>query len=122
LFKKLPSGLSRIRELDSAPAQRAEKSLIVEMDSGNGNVGSKKRPEFDLRRDARAKKFSASIRLPGVASGREVDLDVGEDRLVLSSEKYELDIFLPLRLDAARAQARFVVYEQLLTVETPIFG
>jgi hypothetical protein len=62
----------------------------------------------------------AKIKLPAVISGREVSLDVGEDRLILSSKNYDLDIFLPLKLNGAMAKARFIQDEQLLVVETPI--
>ena len=55
-----------------------------------------------------------------MSSGREATLDVGEDRLIVSSDKYLLDIFLPLKLDGARTQARFLRDKRVLEVETPI--
>jgi len=116
-------GQSKIQEINSAASTSfpgSKNPLIVEINKKERQKEDRKRPEFSLFKNTRANKFVAKIKLPAVISGREVSLDVGEDRLILSSKNYNLDIFLPLKLNGAMAKARFIQDEQLLVVETPI--
>jgi hypothetical protein len=112
-----PPGLSRIQEVnpDIGMATNARKSQPLIMETEETKV--KKKPEFNLYRDNRTGKLSAKVRVPGTKSGRELTLDVGEDRLILDSDKYFLDIFLPLRLDGSKTSARFIPDQQILSVE-----
>ena len=117
------SGASKIQEIKSGASNLASASkspLIVELDRKDKPEDNRKRPEFAIFKDTRANKFKARIQLPAMASGREATLDVGEDRLIVSSDKYLLDIFLPLKLDGARTRARFLRDKRVLEVETPI--
>ena len=127
LFKRLLynffSGASKIQEINSGALKTASASkspLIVELDRKDQPEDNRKRPKFAMFKDVRANKFTAKIQLPELTSGRDVVLDVGEDRLVVSADKYLLDIFLPLKLDGARTQARFLRDKRVLEVETPI--
>ena len=62
------------------------------------------------------------ILLPGVSSAKDICLDVGEDRLVLSCEKtkHSLDVFLPYKLDSNKASSVFVLDEQALNITIPL--
>ena len=91
--------------------------MIVEMDKSEE---TKKKPEFAIFKENGTDKLSAEIKLPGVVSGRELELDVGEDRLILSSKNYLLDMFLPLKMDATRTRARFVRDRQVLSLQMSI--
>jgi hypothetical protein len=110
-------GLSKIQELNSGSSKMTPKPMIVEM---NKSEETKKKPEFSIFKESRTNKLSARILLPGVVSGQEVELDVGEDRLILTSKHYLLDIFLPLRMDPTQTRARFIRNEQVLSLQISI--
>merc|ERR1712226_1542619 len=63
-----------------------------------------------------------TVELPGVRGGREVTLDVGEDRVVVSSTRlsYLLDIFLPYSLQPGLTQANFVKEQQKLEIRLSV--
>ena len=126
-------GLSKIQEMnpDSDPVSRSKppsqkKTLIEEMGKFNRDLEPKsteKKPEFNLFHDKRANVIEARIKVPGIKSGDELLLDVGEDRLILASSEpshYFLDIFLPLKVDGAKARAHFVRIKKVLFVSVPI--
>jgi hypothetical protein len=110
-------GLSKIQELNSGSSKMTPKPMIVEM---NKSEETKKKPEFTIFKESQTNKLSARILLPGVVSGQEVELDVGEDRLILTSKHYLLDIFLPLRMDPTQTRARFIRNEQVLSLQISI--
>ena len=62
------------------------------------------------------------ILLPGVKSAKDICLDVGEDRLVLSCEKtkHSLDIFLPYKMNNNSTSSVFVLDEQALNITIPL--
>jgi len=66
----------------------------------------------------------ATVWLPGVNGAKEVTLDVGEDRVVLSCTKqhYMLDVFLPFSLNSDRVKATFQKDEQVLSITIPLMG
>jgi len=115
-----PSGLSRIQELnpDSGRGMSGRKAQPLIMETEEKKI--KKKPEFTLFQDARTNKLSAKVKVPGTKSGSQLTLDVGEDRMILDSDRYFLDIFLPLRLDGSKISARFIRDQQVLSVEIPI--
>jgi hypothetical protein len=110
-------GLSKIQELNSGSSKMTPKPMIVEM---NKSEETKKKPEFTIFKESQTNKLSARILLPGVVSGQEVELDVGEDRLILTSKHYLLDIFLPLRMDPTQTRARVIRNEQVLSLQISI--
>ena len=95
---------------------RKSQPLIMETEE----TKIKKKPEFTLLRDTRTDKLSAKVKVPGTKAGRELTLDAGEDRLILDSDNFFLDIFLPLRLDGSKTYARFIRDQQVLSVEMTI--
>jgi len=68
-----------------------------------------------------AERLTASLKLPGQVSKSGLELDIGEDRLVFAAPKRKtLDIYLPYKVDQARANADFDVDAQVLTVNMPL--
>jgi len=63
-----------------------------------------------------------TVNLPGVRSGREITLDVGEDRVVVGSRRppYLLDIFLPYCLQPGLTQANFVTEQNKLEIRLSV--
>ena len=118
------SGLSKIQEFNTVASKSgpsgSKNPLVVELEEATKPKDKKKQPEFTLYKNNKVNRLSAEIKLPGVISGRDLFLDVGEDRLVLNSRNYELDIFIPIKLDGARTEARFVKDNQILSIDTPI--
>lgn len=61
--------------------------------------------------------------LPSVMSVKEVNLDVGEDRVSISggrSSKYFLDVFMPDTIIQNFTTAKFDSMSKILTVNMPI--
>ncbi|XP_042863540.1 PIH1 domain-containing protein 1-like [Penaeus japonicus] len=71
----------------SSPAVEAEKPLITELSSKALEDGPKERekavPKYTLRKagDEQRRSLEAEVSLPKMVSGKELQLDVGEDRL-----------------------------------------
>jgi len=61
-----------------------------------------------------------SIKVPDHVTKTGLQLDVGEDRLIFSSKKSHLDIFLPFDVDQELAEATFDTDEQNLVVKMPL--
>ena len=66
----------------------------------------------------------ADIELPDVKSQNEIQLDIGEDRLVCdassNNQKYNLDIFVPYQLNQDECKAEFHCDKKLLKVTMPV--
>lgn len=62
------------------------------------------------------------VEVPGVRSGREVLVDVGEDRLVVCATRlsYLLDIFLPFSMESEGTTATFIKDQQKLVILIPV--
>jgi len=93
-----------------------------------GKVGGGKEevePKYLVREEpslASLKRLRVEVDLPGVRSGKEVVVDVGEDRLVVCCPKhsYLLDIFLPHKLHSEAAISAFAKDEQKLLILIPV--
>ena len=100
---------SKIEEMsDSVPAKiepslirgEAKKSIVKEIPSV---VLVKEPPEETVP----AQRLKATIKLPKEVSKDGITLEMGEDRLVLNSDNYSLDIFLPFLVQPLSSQAEF---------------
>jgi len=62
------------------------------------------------------------IQLPKVKSSKTLSLDIGTDRIVLStrSNVYYLDIWLPIDIDSDECGAQFDKATQILTITMPV--
>ena len=62
----------------------------------------------------------ATLKLPKIVSSEELILELGEDRLVLQSEIYFLDIFLPFNINPGKSTAEFHRDERNLKIEMKV--
>jgi hypothetical protein len=67
-------------------------------------------------------KLIVKISAPKLETGRNLMLDVGEDRIVFESKNPPLflDIFVPLSLDGSKTNAEFCTGTSILTLDIPI--
>jgi len=102
-----PGQHSRITEIDDV---KAEKTVS--------------QPDYVIvKRPVDAEKpesLVATIQVPGQVSKSGLQLDVGEDRLVFSSGKSFLDIYLPFKIDQEVTEARFEADVEALIVTMPL--
>ncbi|XP_071542391.1 PIH1 domain-containing protein 1 isoform X2 [Panulirus ornatus] len=94
-----PSSQPLITELSTKPLtskhQKAEKvkpSFLLKKLAGNSSVEN----------------LLAEVNLPCTVTGCDVEVNVGEDRLVVESSKNFLDVFVPFSLDSDSAEAHFI--------------
>ncbi|XP_063866555.1 PIH1 domain-containing protein 1-like [Scylla paramamosain] len=62
----------------------------------------------------------AEVELPSVVTGQKVEVNVGEDRLVVEAPRNLLDIFVPVSLDSDKAKAFFITSTKVLVLKVPI--
>jgi len=62
----------------------------------------------------------ATLKLPKIVSKEELFLELGEDRLVLQSDVYFLDIFLPFNVCPRKSTAEFHRDERYLKIEMKV--
>merc|ERR1719234_3005968 len=101
------------------------KSTVTIEKSKVGGGGKELEPEHLVRGEpslASLERLRVEVDLPGVKSGKEVVVDIGEDRLVVCSPKlsYLLDIFLPYNLQPEAASSAFARDEQKLIIRIPV--
>ncbi|XP_017065440.2 PIH1 domain-containing protein 1 [Drosophila eugracilis] len=83
--------------------------------------------QYKLRarvRDDKVDEIHAEIYLPNCVSSHEVNLDVGEDRILVESLRhgYVFDKFVNYRLQQDRAQALFDKTSKMLQIRIPVFS
>merc|ERR1712181_50948 len=103
------------------------KSTATKEKSKVGGGGKELEPQYLVRGEpslASLEKLRVEVDLPGVKSGKEVVVDIGEDRLVVCSPKlsYLLDIFLPYTLQPEAASSAFARDEQKLIILIPVLA
>jgi len=114
---------SSTKKLDS---NNTSKKSIIEVLPDESDVKTTKEiePKYRIMKDPinSPVQLKCRIVLPGVNSAKDVVLDVGEDRLVVTCSKtrHLLDIFLPHTLDADNASASFVIEEHVLNINIPL--
>ncbi|XP_017025686.1 PIH1 domain-containing protein 1 isoform X2 [Drosophila kikkawai] len=90
------------------------------------SAGGGQELQYKLRarvREDTVDEIHAEIYLPNCVSSQEVNLDVGEDRILVESQKhgYVFDKFVNYRLQQDRAQALFDKTSKMLQIRIPVF-
>lgn len=62
----------------------------------------------------------AEVELPSVLTGQKVQVDVGEDRVLLETPVNLLDVCVPVSLDSKKAKAYFITSSRVLVLRVPI--
>lgn len=112
------------------------KPLIAEMnDSGSQNDQEntlanqperrKETPKYKIFReptDGPIEFLVAEIELPKIISAKSLSLDIGEDRILLTTRSglYHLDIFLSYQLNQSESGAQFDKKTKVLTITMPV--
>ncbi|XP_032595409.1 PIH1 domain-containing protein 1 isoform X2 [Drosophila grimshawi] len=119
--------LKQDKQSSSKPA-----SLVQEIDEEHAakirNSWAKSRePIYKLRarvRDEIVDEIRAELYLPNCVSSQEFSLDIGEDRILIESQKhgYFFDKFVSYRLNQERAQALFDKTSKMLQVRIPVLS
>ncbi|XP_032092971.1 PIH1 domain-containing protein 1 [Thamnophis elegans] len=93
-----------IQEIQSSPAAAPEFTIVAEPSTSHPN------------------RLVAKISLPEMISARNLELDLGEDRIVLRGhpELYHLDIFIPYSIVPEESRAQFHKETKILTVLMPV--
>ncbi|XP_013908765.1 PREDICTED: PIH1 domain-containing protein 1 [Thamnophis sirtalis] len=93
-----------IQEIQSSPAAAPEFTIVAEPSTSHPN------------------RLVAKISLPEMISVRNLELDLGEDRIVLRGhpELYHLDIFIPYSIVPEESRAQFHKETKILTVLMPV--
>ncbi|XP_074036473.1 PIH1 domain containing 1 isoform X2 [Leptinotarsa decemlineata] len=135
-FGKLQTHRIQQREIDQKMAESTQKSLMSEV---GGSAEPKKvvietlsntetitkTPEFRLYKKKTGQNcLYGEFKLPDVISAQEVDLDIGEDRILLESKtrNYLLDIFVPYIVKQKNCSSSFDKSTKILTVTMPLVG
>lgn len=112
---------------DQLPTQQPEKrNLVEEMKQSEDNLmKTAPEPKFNILQEpseGHPEFLVAEIHLPNIKSVQSLQLDVGEDRLVLTtrSHVYHLDIFLPFLLINEETGAQFDRNTKVLTITMPV--
>ncbi|XP_046387634.1 PIH1 domain-containing protein 1-like [Ischnura elegans] len=135
LVEMMPSSMmSNIseKELDAKSGSNgSKKPLITEIETtpifapNERTDTEKQKPPYIIRR-----KYSnegdcimvAEILLKDVLLAKDIELDVGEDRILLQtkSNRYHLDLFHPYIIDQEKTTAKFSTENKVLLVEMPL--
>ncbi|XP_034128608.1 PIH1 domain-containing protein 1 isoform X2 [Drosophila guanche] len=117
--------------VEGAKDKQAPSKLIQEIDAKHAAEIRKSRQREELQyklraqiRDEAVHEILAEIYLPNCVSSHEVNLDVGEDRILVESKKhgYLFDKFVNYRLQQDRARALFDKTSKMLQVRIPVFS
>ena len=69
---------------------------------------------------AQPKEIIATLKIPKIVSKEDLILELGSDRLVLQSDIYSLDIFLPFNVSPEQSTAQFHRDDRYLKVEMQV--
>merc|ERR550534_2044517 len=108
----------------TSTSSKSNKNPTIEWGKVGGG-GEEVEPKYLVRGEpslVSLERLRVEVDLPGVKSGKEVVVDIGEDRLVVCCPKqsYLLDIFLPHNLQPKSASSAFARDEQKLIILVPV--
>jgi len=91
------------------------------------NKSSKKRePLYKIEKNSvvNATEVTVCVYLPGVFTLNQITLNLGEDRILVETKtgNYELDIFVPIKMNYTKSEAWFLSDTNILNVKIPILS
>jgi len=112
--KRASSGISQVE----GGSKHQAKQRVQELKESN------KTPLYKIEKDEilNPSLLRASVYLPGVRNFKDLNLEIGGDRVLLECEKtrHLLDVFLPFSLDADSSTAAFNAKDCVLRLNIPI--
>ncbi|KAK9512784.1 hypothetical protein O3M35_001124 [Rhynocoris fuscipes] len=136
LIQELPDTIPS----DASSTNKSSKKPLIEelpdsVSSGDINSQNNSNSEGDIHLPVNNKNRVRIIKIPkdgppeklvafisiSAFSGKELELDVGEDRILVNSPRKQemLDFFIPHRVDRDKVTAKYLVNTQTLRVELP---
>jgi len=91
---------------------------VVSADQIQGHVLT---PKYKLKLDVMNNHLNGQLILPAVSDSNQIDLRIGEDRIVLKASDYKLDIFVPLLIKADEVITAFDTFTHILDIKMPLF-
>lgn len=120
--KDVPNPISE----ESCSSSSSSQPLIVEVSTKKAEKVSPEKvsPKYTLEKvgSINDMKLQAKIELPDMISGLGIEVNVGEDRIVVETHKNILDAFVPFHLDNSIADAHFVTSSKMLIIRVPILS
>jgi len=109
-----------IIEVDQQTTNNIEQKIETTSNVEKGSI-----PEFKIIREPLEGDVNfliMDIQLPKVKTSKTLTLDIGTDRIVLSTRSniYHLDIWLPIDVDSEESGAQFDKATQILTITMPV--
>jgi len=103
--------------MNGVPLMREISSKVIKKDSSPKPVIN-----VDYVIEADASLLVAEFSLPDVTNFSDVDVDIGEDRIVIADKKGGLlvDLFLPYTISSDDAEAEFNMKTKILHIDLPI--
>lgn len=122
-----PHNIQKRASVGIKPMKNDNISKINDAKSSENVTSSKKREplyKIEKNRVVNATEMTASVYLPGVFTRNQITLNLGEDRILLETKtgNYELDIFLPIKMNSTKSQAWFLSDTNILNVKIPILA
>jgi len=77
-------------------------------------------PKYVLKFDVFSNCLDGRVILPSISDSNQLDLHIGEDRIVLMSSKYKLDIFVSLLIKCSEVSATFDAFTHILDIKMPL--
>ncbi|XP_054159093.1 PIH1 domain-containing protein 1-like isoform X1 [Oppia nitens] len=77
-------------------------------------------PRYKLSLNVFDNCLEAHVMLSSIVKTKQIVLDIGEDRIVLNADKYQLDIFVPILIHTSHMSATFDGFTHILKIKMPI--
>ena len=118
----MSEGFTKIKELDQSMGQQNPGKIEEIVEEASQSSAPLPTPEYAMHKSADKTKLIVKICVPKLGTGRDLMLDVGEDRIVFESKlpALFLDIFVPMALDGSKTIAEFCTGTSILTLNIPI--
>jgi len=79
---------------------------------------------YEIKKNEGERSLRAQFTLSDVSKSEDIDVDVGEDRLVIidSTKGLLVDVFFPCNVDSEKASAEFNINTKILVLTLPLLG
>ena len=77
-------------------------------------------PKLKLKLDVVNNRLEGQLILTSISDSNQIDLRIGEDRIVLNASYYKLDIFVPLLIKAEEVITTFDAFTRVLQLKMPL--
>ncbi|KAF7272714.1 hypothetical protein GWI33_014526 [Rhynchophorus ferrugineus] len=111
--------------MEQLTGDKGEPSKKVMIETISSEEYKTKEPEYRIyKKNQGPNCLIGEFKFPDILSGKELTLDVGEDRILLESKSkgYLLDVFVPYCIRNGKCTSSFNQMTKILTVNMPLIG